>query len=437
MLRASKQKDFKKEGSMKIKTFVRRISTISTSVVIALAAIAPVAFQARTSAAQLTNREASVTTARPGQAFSITFQYRLPSSTPIQAMQFQFCDSPIGTVCNGTNNPTVSGATYTSINANWTNATAFGALAVTTAAGGGSATNNQIQVTRTQAATETQVGSNDRSVTFGGLTHNATANRTFYVRMRLYSDVAATTLVHDGAVAQSTSQTLTINARVQEVLAFCVGATTIDDATTTTGAACANITGTDVDLGIIDAGAVNITPVSVAAGGDNENAVAMVRTNAVNGVVIDYKTIQNTSSGKLKVAGATCSGSDPTDQCFNSSGTTQNSMVAGTEEFGMTIAGINCGSTTSYTCTFSTGTYNLVRDAEYDGAGTNTYTAGAGNNYAWDDTGTADRIASSAGSAVKVVDDEAMILKFAATSAITTPTGAYTVQADFIATPTF
>jgi hypothetical protein len=221
------------------------------------------------------------------------------------------------------------------------------------------------------------------------------------------------------------------------VLAFCVGATTVDDATTTPGAACANITGTDVDLGIIDSGAVSISPVSVGNGGDGENGIAMVRTNAVNGVVIDYKAIQNTSSGKLKVTGATCSGTDPTDQCFNSSGTTQNSMVAGTEEFGMTVAGVNCGSVASYTCTFSSGAYNLARDTEYDGAGSNTYTAGAGNNYAWDDSGNADRIASSAGSAVKVVDDEALILKFAATSAITTPTGSYTVQADFIATPTF
>jgi hypothetical protein len=36
-----------------------------------------------------------------------------------------------------------------------------------------------------------------------------------------------------------------------------------------------------------------------------------------------------------------------------------------------------------------------------------------------------------------VVDDEALVLKFAALSGITTPTGSYTVQADFIATATF
>jgi hypothetical protein len=275
------------------------------------------------------------------------------------------------------------------------------------------------------------------TISFTGLTHNATANRSFYPRIRLYDDASAGTLQWEGAVSQSTAQALTVNARVQETLSFCVGATSVDDATTTPGAACANISGTDVNLGVVDSGAVSISPVSTTNGGDNENGVAMVRTNAVAGVVIDYKAVLDTSSGKLKVAGATCSGTSVTDQCFNSTGTTQNSIAAGTEEFGMTIAGINCGSTTSYTCTFSSGSYNLVRDAEYDGDGTNTYQTGGSNNFAWDDTGTADRIASSAGSSVKVVDDEAMILKFAATSSITTPTGQYTVQADFIATPTF
>ena len=115
----------------------------------------------------------------------------------------------------------------------------------------------------------------------------------------------------------------------------------------------------------------------------------------------------------------------------------------------MVVAGVNCGSSTAYGCTFSTGVYNLTRDVDYDGgaAPNNTFVSETNTNgqvsgtttyqYAWDATGTADRIASSAGSAIKVVDDEALILKFAATAGITTPTGSYTVQADYIATATF
>ena len=196
----------------------------------------------------------------------------------------------------------------------------------------------------------------------------------------------------------------------------------------------------------MESGFNNVSPVAAGNGGDGENGVAMVRTNAVNGVVVDYKSLLETSSGALKVTGATCNAvpsTSGTDQCFNTS-TTQGAFTAGTEAFGMTIAGINCGSTTAYSCVFASGTYNLVRDAAYDGNGGNTYVSdtdqvsGTTNGgYTWDATGTADRIASSAGSATKVVDDELMVLKFAGTAGITTPTGAYTVQADFIATATF
>ncbi len=414
------------------RNMMRAVSTVA----LVAASSVPMLVQGSASAApQLPNRELRITSARPSQTFDGVFEFDTTSvASDVERIEIEFCTTPLGTCVGvgGTSVPTLP-ASPTLSQSGWAGATAFGTYAIQNGDNGG--TNNQIKVQRTDATSE--ASRTNAQLTVPGFTHIATANTTFYARIRLYDDATAGTMQWEGVVAQSNSQTLTINARVQEVLAFCVGATTVDDATTSVGAACANVTGTDVDLGIIDSGSVSITPVGTTNGGDNENAVAMVRTNAVNGVVVDYKTVQETTSGKLKVVGATCSGTSSTDQCFNSSGTTQNSMVAGTEEFGMTIAGINCGSVASYTCTFSSGTHNLIRDAEYDGAGTNTYTAGAGNNYAWDDTGTADRIASSAGSAVKVVDDEAMILKFAATSAITTPTGAYTVQADFIATPTF
>ena len=419
---------------------VRKMLLVLQSAVLVGAGLAPFALVSSASAApQLPNREARITTAQPSTSFDITFEFDTTtpgSATAVQAAEFEFCDTPLGT-CNTTNVPTVPAASTVS-EGSWvtTNeATAFGSYARQNGDNGG--TNNQIQVTRTD--TDDQRTLSNVTVGFTGLTHNASANKTFYPRIRLYSDLAASTLVWEGAVAQSTSQTLTVNARVQEVLQFCVGSTAVDDATTSVGAACANVSGTTVDMGVIDSGSVSVSPVSSTSGGSNVNGVAMVRTNAVNGVVIDYKAVQETSSGKLKVAGATCSGTSTTDQCFNSQGTTQGTFSAGTENFGMTVGGVNCGSTTSYSCTYTAGTSNLKADAQYQGEGTfnSSWTYGTANGFAWDDSGSADRIASSAGSSVKVVDDEALILKFAATSSITTPTGQYTVQSDFIATPTF
>jgi hypothetical protein len=72
--------------------------------------------------------------------------------------------------------------------------------------------------------------------------------------------------------------------------------------------------------------------------------------------------------GALRVSGSTCTGDgtiatgSKTDQCFNSSGTTQAVFGTSDEGFGMTSSSVD---TTNGTTT------NLVRDTEYDGDGTN------------------------------------------------------------------
>ena len=426
-----------------VKTTARRGIVVLQAVILASGGFLPFLLTRPVTAAQLTNRQASVTTARPGQSFDITFQFRLPSASALQGMEFEFCDAPFGT-CATTQTPTVPAASTVSQNGNWTAATAWGTY--TRQAGRNGGASNQIRVERTSATSETQSGSNDRSITFTGLTNFATANKSYYPRIRLYSDNTATTfttLVHDGAVAQSTSQTLTVNARVQEVLSFCIGSTTVDDATSSIVADCSSASGTSVDLGVVTSTAISTTPVAPANNGDNKNGYAMVLTNAQNGVVIGYSAVQDTSSGKLKVAGASCSGTSTTDQCFNSQGGTQGTFTAGTEKFGMTIGGVNCNSVpgAAYSCVYATGTTNLQPLTNYiGGAYTNgtSGTYGVTSGFAWVDTGASvTNIASSASSAVKVVANEALVLRFAATAQITTPTGQYLAQADFVATPTF
>jgi hypothetical protein len=175
--------------------------------------------------------------------------------------------------------------------------------------------------------------------------------------------------------------------------------------------------------------------VATTAGGNNRNGLAMVRTNAVNGVVIDYFAEARTGDtgtnhlASLRVEDATCAGDgtiatgSKTDQCFNSAGTTQAVFAGADEGFGMTVSGVDVTNGT---------TNNLVRDVEYDGDGTN----GGGNGWAWAQ-GTPDRIASSTGSGVKVVDDELLTLRFAAQAAVTTPTGQYGVVSTYIATASY
>jgi hypothetical protein len=446
----------------------RRTKLVVAATMLGLLSVVPAFMPALVHAAPaVTERELQSLTARPGQTNTLTWIFDtsdIPAVTEnADHIEIEFCDSPLASCSNvdgDTADPSGGGSTdnipllpaspTATLSGPWTStgntaSRVDGRQAATAGSG------NQITIDKTTA--DDTDGKDELQIQIAGFTNDDVANRSFYTRMRIYSD-AGTTLAWEGVFAQSTSQTLTVNARVQERLDFCVGADDLNDATSTTDADtaannnCADVTGSAVDIGNVENGFSNVSPVTATNGGDGENGIAMVRTNAFNGVVVDYKSLQDTSSGTLKVPGAQCSdGVAPpvavstigTDRCFNTSNS-QSTLTAGTEEFGMTIAGVNCGSVTAYSCVFTTGAYNLVRDAAYDGTGANTFLADAdqvaattAGGYAWEATTAADRIAGSS----TVVDDEALILKFAATAGVTTPTGAYTVQADFIATATF
>jgi len=424
------------------------------------ASVLPVLLVNSASAAtvQLTNRKAEVTNAIPGTAFDITFEFDTPTNLTedVEAIEFEFTDDPLAAYDSDTLANTPTGTAAWDAQSGFANATNFvdGAFGPgRNATVGTSAANNQLLVTRTEPLSES--GNTDARITLTGLTHDTDANTTFYVRMRLYNDAAtqnASTLVWEGAVAQSTSQTLNVSARVQERLAFCVGSTVTDDADASDLGGgdvprnsddsadlddCSDVDGTNVNLGVVD-NTLSETPVATTNGGNATNGIAMVNTNAVNGTVISYAALQESGSGTLKVDGASCVGAASViDQCFNSAGATQGVITGGVEEFGMTIGGVNCGSNpgTSYTCDYSTGDTNLTPQANYVGAGANAYNTT--NGYAWVDDGTYTNIASSGGSTIKVIEDEALILKFGATAAATTPTGTYDVDIDFVATPTF
>ncbi len=82
-------------------------------------------------------------------------------------------------------------------------------------------------------------------------------------------------MIDEGVVGAAIVQQLTINARVQEILHFCVGTSNAAAPTD-----CSTMSGTTVDLGVVDTGAVSLSPVSTTNGGNNLNGVAMARTNA-------------------------------------------------------------------------------------------------------------------------------------------------------------
>ena len=174
-----------------------------------------------------------------------------------------------------------------------------------------------------------------------------------------------------------------------------------------------------MDIGVVDG--TTSGAVSPATGGNSADGVFMIRTNAINGAVVGYRAVQQSGTnhlGALRVVGQACNaGSVSTDRCFNAQ-TTKTALAANTEQFGMTGRFINRTSSTVPTS-------NLALATDYDSTST--------TGYAWQEDGTFTNVATSS----SVIDDEAIVLGFAAVAALTTPPGQYQAQADFIAIPTY
>lgn len=450
-----------------IKKPASRLFFLSLVVILTAPAILPFLGNQVSAAGQITNRSLTLSSAVAGKTgVTYTFSFRTATTADIKGLKFIACTTAIGSYPGGSctaptginfdagsfNNGATAGFTDT------TNAFTLDATGANDCVPSATDHNILCLSRATTSGNDTNTATN-KTIQFTGITNPTTENTSFYVGIMTYSDNTYTgaSLVDAGTTAAAIVSTLQVNARVAEILNFCVGSTTVDsDSTGTVAADCSAVSSAQVNLGTLDTSKINITPVSTncTAADCGKNGVAMVRSNAINGTVVYYDSVLNGTNhkGTLRVSGSTCNATadnassdttDNTDSCFNVS-TTQAAFDTSKERFGMTVAGVNCGSTTSYVCT-GTADANLVRDASYDGDGTATYETTdvdlidgpTLNGYAWDESGTAVPIASSAASTIKQVDDEALILKFAGHPLITTPFGTYQAQADFIAVSTY
>jgi hypothetical protein len=412
-------------------------------------ALSLVRFGAPTEAAPLTSRSLSLSSNVNSGTATWTFQVTTSSTTG--GFEFVICTTPLlGTSCDGptgletaslagvgVSSPagfvmgTTGNAPACSLTGN-----AAPASANTVAAAGNS---NYCAVRVHHPTTAAAAGAT--TITLTNMP-NPTAVGTFFVRIATYDGVnnTYTTFEDSGTVAQSVRAATNVQFKVQEILQVCAGATTVDASGTAlgTGDTCdsGGITGylSAVDLGIADPAAVRVSP--VASGGTTQgnatNGFVMVRTNGNGGTTVQYRSVINSSGYDLKVAGVNCAQNPSTstsDFCINSAPVTQaagSDIVAGTEEFGMNVAYVNrtAGGTTA-----------LTGDANYDGTGSTgtTCTPGTGVNcWSWAGSTTA-----TLGSSSGPIDDEALILKFAAASGLTTPSGLYQANLDLFAVPVY
>ena len=417
---------------------VKRITALIFAII--FASIPMLVLEDSVMAAQITNRSVNISSAQAGATAVYTFGFTPASTTQIQSIKILSCTTPLGT-CTAPSGINLSGGTITQ--SGFQGATSFTKDTSTA----GCTTVDVLCVTRTNATSQTLTAHS--IIDTGAINQNSSncsgaANCTFFERITTFSDTAYVTTVDTGTTASATTQLYTVNAAVAEQLSFCIGSTAVDDVTTSV-ANCSTISGTSLNLGVLNSTNINISPVTVLNKGDANNGLVELNTNASNGATVNYDASQQSGTnhkGTLRVTGSSCnSGTVNTDQCINAVGSTKSTISSGSESFGMAIAGINCSNVSAYTCTFSAGTYNLTRNTNYNCNASNTYpttdadviSGTSSCSYAWDESGTSQTIASS----TTPVGNEALIVKFAATPNLVTPTGSYTAQADFVATPTY
>jgi hypothetical protein len=470
-----------------IRATLRDFALWIAAAVLLLSASAPIIFQGTADAATLTSRSVTISTSQPSATgVSYDFDFTFPTTSVAQSLALTFCTTPLGT-CTLPTGMNVDFNT-TSISAQtWEEATNFaeysGADAGACTDHDSAGASTQYCATRTDADTEDTATA--KSITIAGIVNPSIPsgnNTSVYIRVAIYTDTAFATAAHDGTVAASIVNQLTVTGRVQERLVFCTFA--LDDAdgsNTTVGSQAAHLPSncaagsstesSNVDVGVVDNLSVARSPVDnnppTALGNDRFGA-AMVNTNASQGVsVAYYATAASTGTNELRafrVTGASCNGTQPdfTDQCFRSASDNANAgttISAGVENFGMQIvcisnsgsqsgntpeaagdlsttsnlgsAGNGTGSGATFRTAYANGDTTLANIQ--DAAGDNCENTEVGNLYAWNDTSTAQAIVGS----TTVVDDELIKLRFGASANATTPTGTYTVASTFIATATF
>jgi hypothetical protein len=401
----------------KSQSFVSRSSAVAAAAILTMAALLPTALMlGRADAAQVTDRSIQLSNSATGATgVEYTIQFTLETaSTNLEGIVVDICSgntSPlIGTACSAPTSfswggtPTivsadvgaddVSGWTVGTLNSNRT-------LTLSDATGVATAVNDVVTIVVSAVANPSDV-----DVVTGG---NQVG--TFYGRMVTFNDSAevanyaptngfnATGVVDFGGAAMSTTNNLTVTARVQESLTFCVY---------TNGPAQDCSTGTGSAIDIPDA----TTPLS-SSSLQTANAYFSLASNALSGVDVRMWSADSVDDGVLKSGTYTISpfGAGDDAACSTVSGAN--------EQFGMRLVGSAA----------------VTEESPYNGA-VGCYGWDADNS-GLDATKVGSSYGDSIGSTGGALDEEESEMIFAAKSALTTEAGIYTTDLNFIATGTY
>lgn len=208
---------------------IRRPSALAVAVLLLIASVLPLLSTQKANAALLESRSVKMSSSASGaitdgQGLTYEVQFNVPSTTGIQGVVVEFCEnSPIiGDACTVTTPADFADATGTAV-------TLIAGLTGFTV-NGASDTNTVILT----GATYTPTANETITFSLDSIDNPHTTNTTFYARIVTYDDstsAAAHTpagagsnadVIDSGGIALSTAQQITITAKVQERLTFCV-----------------------------------------------------------------------------------------------------------------------------------------------------------------------------------------------------------------------
>jgi hypothetical protein len=157
---------------------------------------------------------------KPGGTVNHLFTFTVPTNGPIGAVMLLYCTTASGS--NGDvseascTTPTGLSTSGVSTGPQGANATGFTLDTV-------NSTNGKVILTKASPAAPSPAL--DLSFRLDDVVNPSAANETFFVRIKTFSDSAATTLVDTGTVAASTATQIQLTGTMPESLIFCAGAT--------------------------------------------------------------------------------------------------------------------------------------------------------------------------------------------------------------------
>lgn len=287
---------------------------------------------------------------------------------------------------------------------------------------------------------------------------NPSAVGTFYARLYTYAGSAfggytgptsvGNNVVDYGGFALSTVNTITITARVQESLTFCV--TKADPASWTTTHGCDDpVVGQASNYPALTLGHTSGpgTPVLDPSQVDQQTIYSQLSTNANNGVVVNMRNSNSACGGLSADAGTTCA--IPAVTGTTTTPYTAGPIAAGTAAFGLYVGdgvpdGVGGTGNLPATAAYHNAAHSTVPTDLWYGMDTSTAEAASSSvltpnvpnsrSLSGNVTGTYGSTLAYSNAPLAHVNTTYV---FAATASLTTPAGIYTANLTMIATGTF